>query len=253
MRDYLLGTLEADQRSALEERILCDPQVYEELLVAEKELIDEYVAGRLSKLEQQQFETHFLNTVERQKNLRFGKLLKERLNYHSPRNQTAPANNLPFYLASFRKAPVLAITGALVICLGIVFFSWLLAQKSAEDLVRPSAPGLVVVTLSPNSTRASGTTQLLTVPPRVAEVKLELELTNTGFHNYKSELFRGSEALDTRDGLRMEVKGDHHRIVPLIIPGRSLSPGEYHVRLSGVLDSGRDQFIDDYTFRVTPR
>ena len=96
MRDYLLGTLDAEQRSALEERILCDPQVYEELLVAEKELIDQYVAGSLSKLEQHQFETHFLNTAERQKNLRFGQLLKERLNSHYPAVKTAPAKSLPF-------------------------------------------------------------------------------------------------------------------------------------------------------------
>jgi hypothetical protein len=253
MRDYLLGTLEADQRSALEERILCDPQVYEQLLIAEKELIDEYVAGSLSKLEQHQFETHLLNTAERQKNLRFGRLLKERLNSHRPAAETAPANSLPSYLALFRKAPVLAIAGALVIGLGIVFFSWLMAQKSAEDLVRQSAPGLVVVTLSPNSTKAPGTTQLLTVPPRVSDVKLELELTNTGFHNYKSELFRGSEALDTRDGLIMEAKGDRHRVVPVIIASRNLSAGEYQVRLIGVLDSGEEQFIDVYSFRVTAR
>ena len=102
MRDYLLGTLAPDQRSALEERIACDPQVYEELLVAEKELIDQYVAGGLSKLEKHQFETHFLTTAERQKDLRFGQLVKERLNFNStlPRpheiKKTAPSRKLSF-------------------------------------------------------------------------------------------------------------------------------------------------------------
>ena len=252
MRNYLLGTLEADQRSALEERILRDPQVYEELLVAEKELIDQYVAGSLSKLEQHQFETHFLKAAERHKNLRFGQVLKERFNSHCSANKT-PAYSLLFYLAKLRKIPVLAVTGALVICLGIVFFSWVMAQKSAEDLVRQSASGLVVVTLSPNSTKAPGTTQLLTVPPRGADVKLELELTNTGFHEYRSEVFRGSEVLNTHDGLTMEAKGDRHRVVPIIIAGQTLIAGEYQVRLSGVLESGKDQFIDDYAFRVTKR
>lgn len=159
---------------------------------------------------------------------------------------TAPAK-LP-YLALFRKAPALAIPAALLACLGIVVFSWLMAQKSAEGLVRQSASGLVVVTLSPGSVRAAGTTKLLT-PPQGVDVKLELELMNTSFHNYRSQLFRESEALDTRDGLRMEARGDHH-VVPVTIAGWMLTPGEYEVRLSGVLDSGKYQVIDYYPLRV---
>ena len=247
MKEYLLGTLGAEQRSALEERMLCDPKVYEELLSVEKELIDQYEAGDLSKQEQHQFETHLLVTAARQKNLRFGQLVNGRLNSSTLASKTAPA---PFYLAAFRKSPVLAVSGALAFWLGLVFFSWQLAQKSAEDLVKQSASGLVVVKLSPGSTRTTGTTQLLTLPPRDADVKLELELTNTGFHNYKSELFRGSEALDTRDGLQMEAKGDHH-VIPVIFTGGRLSPGEYRLKLSGVENSGSDQFVDNYSFRVT--
>lgn len=250
MKEYLLGTLGAEERSALEERMLRDPQVYEELLAVEKDLIDQYEAGRLSKLEKHQFETHLLITAERRKNLRFGKLLKGHLTSHSIfTNKQAPATNLPFYLAVFRKAPVLAVSGALVIWLGLIIFSWQLAQKSAEDLVRQSASDLVVVTLSPGSTRTTGTT-LLTLPPREADVKLELELTNAGFHVYKSELFQGSEALDTRNGLRMEARGDHH-VIPVIIPARVLRPGEYRLKLSGVPDSAADQFVENYSFRVT--
>ena len=95
MKNYLLGNLDPTERSALEERILCDPEVYEQLLAAEKELIDQYLAGRLSKLEQHQFETHFLTTAERQKDLRFGRLAKERLNSTTRRRP---------YLFRFRKA-----------------------------------------------------------------------------------------------------------------------------------------------------
>jgi hypothetical protein len=65
--------------------------------------------------------------------------------------------------------------------MGIVFFSWQLAQKPAEDLVKQNASDLVVVTLSPGSNRATGTTQLLTFSSGGAGVKLELELANTGF------------------------------------------------------------------------
>ena len=81
-RDYLLGNLEAERRTAVEEQILVDPSVYEELLAAEEELIDQYLRGGLSKAEQLKFETHFLITAERHKNLRFGKLLKRYMDGH---------------------------------------------------------------------------------------------------------------------------------------------------------------------------
>ena len=52
LRSYLLGTLEAEPRAELEERILSDPAVYEELLLLEEELIDQYVADRMRAREQ---------------------------------------------------------------------------------------------------------------------------------------------------------------------------------------------------------
>jgi hypothetical protein len=48
----------------------------------------------------------------------------------------------------------------------------------------------------------------------------------------------------------METKGAQ-QIVPLTITGERLSPGDYQVKLSGVSESGQDEFIDNYSFRVT--
>ena len=106
-----------------------------------------------------------------------------------------------------------------------------------------------MVSLTPGLERSSGTIQRVTVPPRGVNVKLELELSNPSFRKYKSQLFREDEELQTKDELKMEAKGDQH-IVPLTIPGEILSPGDYRVQLSGVLDSGEDEFIDNYSFRV---
>lgn len=81
MRSYLLGTL--DGGTQWDERILSAPEIYDELLIVEEELIDQYVADGLSELERQQFESNFLITAERQKNLRFGQLLNRYVNTHS--------------------------------------------------------------------------------------------------------------------------------------------------------------------------
>jgi hypothetical protein len=262
MKNYLLGTLEPDRRTELEEKILCDPGVYEELLVNEEELIDQYVGGGLSKLERDQFETHFLITAERQKNLRFGRLLKRYLTSRpvtaSPRvpaavrqaGNIAPAKkSFPFLLSSFVKSPAVALSALVIACLGIVFLCWLGTRKPADIAVEHGIQRLVVVTLAPGSIRAGGVMKRVLVPPKGVAVKLELELANPGFHNYKSQLFRESESLVISDELKAESKGDQH-IVPLTITGEILSPGDYQVKLSGVHDSGADEFIDNYSFRV---
>jgi hypothetical protein len=87
------------------------------------------------------------------------------------------------------------------------------------------------------------------LPPYGVDVTLELELRNSTFRNYKSELFRENKSLKISDELNIEAKGEQ-RVVPFTVTGEMLSPGDYQVKLSGVLDSGADEFIDNYSFRV---
>jgi hypothetical protein len=109
---------------------------------------------------------------------------------------------------------------------------------------------VVTVTLLPGSTTARGTTpQSVNVPPRGYKLKLELGLAKASFHNYKSELFRENKSVETRRELRIEPKGDQF-VVPVTITGEMLSPGDYQLKLSGVLESGADEFIEKYSFRV---
>ena len=248
LRTYLLGTLEAEARAELEERILSDSATYEELLLLEEELIEQYVAGGLSKAEQQQFDTHFLITEERQKKLRFGQLLKRYLNTKAV---PAPSQNVPVRqrnrtASSRRLLAQLAIGVVVAAVIGVGLLCWLAVR---QPVLQQNSSRVVVVPLAPGTDDLQGVnTQRVNVPPHVFNVKLELEVTNTTFKNYKSELFHENKPLRI-DALKVETKGEH-RIVPLTITGQTLSPGDYQVKLSGVSDSGQDEFIDNYTFHV---
>ena len=263
MRDYLLGSLAEDRRAALEESILSDPGVYEELLVIEEELIDQYLGNNISPSERYQFETHFLITAERQRNLRFGRLLKRYLTSQpvvvpaedipaavSQREKPAPAK-FPFAGGTFARGPFLAVAAAVVAALAlIVLLCWVATRRPEQHAVQQDSSRVIPVTLMPGSVRSGGAvTQRVSVPPKGVNVKLELQVTDRIFKNYKSELFRENESVQTADELKTDPNGDPH-IVPWTIPGEVLSPGDYQVRLSGVLDSGQDEFIDNYSFRV---
>lgn len=246
LRSYLLGTLEAGPRAELEEGILCDPAAYDELLLLEEELIDQYVAGGLSNVERQQFETHFLVTAERQNKLRFGQLLER---YMSSQKVSAHSENVPVpQLNQTLPSGRFSLLGFAVIAvalMGISLLTWVAVRKPVEQpAVQHGSSRLVVVQLAPSSVETKG----VTVPAQ-GVVKLELAVANARFKNYKSELFRENKPLQT-DALRMEKKGAH-QIVPLTITGETLSPGDYQVKLSGVSESGQDEFVDNYSFRVT--
>lgn len=249
IRDYLLGILDEARRAQLEERILSESEVYQEVSVVENELIDQHIEGDLSELEEEQFETHFLITPERQSNLRFAELLKQYVNSHyvaaSQSEKAAPAQNfLSFQLAPLRRRPALVLSTAAVAILGIALIAWLVTRSATETTVQGGTPVATVVTLTPHSTRSEG----VKVPPKGYDVKLQLELNNASFEMYKSELFRGNKPLKTIADLKMEANGKQH--VTLTITGEILSPGDYQVRLSGVSESGTNEFIDNYSFRV---
>ncbi len=166
--------------------------------------------------------------------------------------KSAPARNSSrFSLASFGRGPLLAVSAAAVLlCAGLVFCFWAVARRYGPSTAQLNDSRLMVVTLVAGSTGSSVATNRVTLPSTGVQVKLELEVANTRFRNYKSELFRESQSLETQNELKMEARGKHH-IVPITITGTILRPGDYQVKLSGVLDSGQDEFIDQYSFRVT--
>src|SRR5229473_8513091 len=75
IRRYLLGKLSDGDWETIEQEILINEDLFEEILIVEEELADEYVAGTLNQEERADFERHFLATPERQQNLRFAQAL----------------------------------------------------------------------------------------------------------------------------------------------------------------------------------
>src|SRR5688572_28098839 len=73
--EYLLGQLSEDEQAQIEQRYLADPDFHEEILAAERELIDRYVYGELANREL--FETHFLSSPGRRQRVEFARALMQ--------------------------------------------------------------------------------------------------------------------------------------------------------------------------------
>lgn len=73
---YLLGQCSEEEQIHIEGRYLSDDGFLELVLLAEEELIDNYVQGRLNERQREQFETYYLVTDERREKMAFAVSLR---------------------------------------------------------------------------------------------------------------------------------------------------------------------------------
>jgi hypothetical protein len=79
IRQYLLDELSEEEQAKVQDRLLCDRQFFDRLVVEENELMDDYLRGALTRQREEKFESYFLASPERRQKLRFAKALKKRI------------------------------------------------------------------------------------------------------------------------------------------------------------------------------
>jgi hypothetical protein len=263
IRNYLLGQATPEDSSWLEEQLLTDAALFQELLIAEDELVDQYLSDKLSPTELQSFEAHFLAAPERQRKLRFSRAfhryvdlagtseLEDSAEYH--RDEKPAVANLPPKKSSFSFLPFsnpivsYALAGAMLLIVAGV--SWVAFNNWRKQT--PPQPGNVyVVSLTPGLTRDSGELKRVTIPGKTDSVQLQLILPDTEYQKYKVEL-QSSEGrtIQSQDNLAAQlIDGSRKVVVP--VPAKLLPVGDYQLRLSGVDNLGQTEPLSRYYFRV---
>lgn len=79
MINYLLKDLSEAEAGEFEQEYFQDQAVFEQLMVVEDELIDDYVSGTLSKKNEERFEKYFLTTAKRRQRVEFAKVLLKKV------------------------------------------------------------------------------------------------------------------------------------------------------------------------------
>ena len=261
MRSYLLGVSTSERQAQIQALVQDDENLREELLAVEEELVEQYLAGILTAEESSSFEARILTTERGQKQLHFAQLFEryrnsnpadEPLAVHSVPALTIPPNptSSPLF-ATFYQNPTFAVLSIFVAGLLLAVVGWLvIAPSSRTNVAEEVLTNEVVVKLAPDSTRSGTTGNRLTTPAKNVQVKLMLELARSNFTKYKMQLFRANEKLETQDELKTETK-DTQYFIPVVVTSEKLTPGEYHLKLCGVAESGQPSSIENYSFRVT--
>lgn len=264
IRQYLLGTLPAEQAEEFEKRLLIDGELYEELSIAEDELIDQFLSGEMSVTEQERVETHFLRAPERRKQLSFARSLQRYVAANesgtlesSESNVKAPAESAfgepeprkkrSFWSLLFPRNPAVAFSLAGALVLIIVGGVWLANRL----LNRQSQPQTVwAIELTPGLQRDNGEIKSLAIPPNADTVRLELDLAEDQYQSYQAEVLNidGRSVITSKDLKAQTV--NRRRLVPLDVKPALLPPGEYRAKLSGQSAGGNLESLGSYPFKI---
>lgn len=131
---YLIGDLPEEQQVEIEDRAFADKEYLALVTAVENDLIDEYVRGELSKVDQQKFESRFLASAERRKRVEFAKALArvpvaatapERTVISEP-NRWSWRDSLYAFISGLNPAAKFAVAAVMLVLL--VGGAWLLTE-----------------------------------------------------------------------------------------------------------------------------
>jgi tetratricopeptide (TPR) repeat protein len=128
LRTYLLGLCEEEsEKEKIEERLILDADYFQQLLLEEEKLIEDYVDDELEADKRAVFENHFLIPEERRERVKLLRLLKNNLaraDDVSEISEAEPPKKKWSGFKSFFLSPLPAAAIVVLAILAISFFWW---------------------------------------------------------------------------------------------------------------------------------
>ncbi len=242
IRRYLLGELDDGTRAEVEKRFLSDGEVFEELLVAEDEIIDDYASGRLDPEERADFEAHFLATPERQRKLRFARALHRHAMNLANERETVKQ---PVIRSLWFGRPGLSWAATTVAALALIVGTvWFLRSRTAP----PKTFATLTLTIN-QSTRAEGAPAAMVKLPLAADaLKIFLRLPGSVPPASRYRVVLEADDGETRP---LEMSDQDGESIAVVIPATQLKRGQYVLKIFGTGVNGVEQRIPgNYFFTV---
>jgi hypothetical protein len=269
VRRFLLGQTNDDERQFIESLFITDPVLKERILVAEQDLIEDYLEDCLDNEDKQSFLLQYAQTSADQRKLRIMRSVKD----WAVKEADAPLVNpseISFwnrFFAGFKLKPVFVIPIAATSLVAITIAAFWLSRKpedgSKEHLVRqqelvqinnPASmrevlPQMKVQELTPVSVRGVEQREL-TLQDNVKPVELRLAwIQQESFPSYRASIQRvGDHKLFTLDNV--QAQGDGGKTIRIRLPAHFLKRGTYRIELTSIDSKGSVGSAEEYSFSV---
>ncbi|MCD9184841.1 MAG: hypothetical protein LUM44_00290 [Pyrinomonadaceae bacterium] len=133
-RRFLFGEMTEEEREKFEAEFFADADIFDEICVAEDELVESYIRGTLDFETKRRFETHYLKTKKGAEKLAFTRSMLEELQTAKNEVETEEKTSVWKSLIAFFTTPKLAFGAGFVLLL-IAFTSWFLLKETNESEV----------------------------------------------------------------------------------------------------------------------
>lgn len=271
-RRFLLGDVDESECQRIEELVILEPEVKQTLLIAEEDLIEEYLDDDLSPSDKEKFVTRYANTAPQRRKLEIGEAIRRRAKEPSLAPGTGTSVKwLPNFLSSLwlRRRPLLIPATALAVVLifaSIWFIGWnnrrlqernqrdylaqQLYQLNSPQALRNNPTQMLVLAVSPGSTR--GTRPPAQVASRSPYKIFELQLLwiQTGeYERYEAVIRRvGTDERFIVPDLHRETTTGRH--IKLRVSDELLHRGLYQISLSSFAKDGAPGPVEEYMLEV---
>jgi hypothetical protein len=277
LRQYLLGELSDEQNAALEEEYFENDAILDRVSVAEDELIESYLSGRLPPPDRERFDRHYLAAPNHRSRVAIAREVRRAAAEH--RRATSRRANDGERRPSFVHA-VLAWPRWLTVVAGAALLSiaiggvWVVRTRPGSSTLGPSGtpvavpgstatdrnppapprrpPIVVAATLSPAGVRGRDEATTVTIPPGTDLVVLHLErdAASPSLSADHAVVRRVSRAEVWRGPAASERDGGPAGPVRFEVPVTALSRGDYVVTLFGTDEKGREVERYRYFLRI---
>lgn len=269
---YLLGLLPDREAERLDEASVADDDFAARLRIAETDLVDSYVVGALEGDTLKRFESHYLSSPLRRRNVKFATGFLAAIQRSAPAAAVSRESATPLSVfLSWRRHTLpswLVVAAALwlVVCGALLFH---VVQVQNEPRLAPkeaSAPPLerdpeaafaprtatapvTALVLAPQ-TRAIDPVPEVTILPGAGHAAFELRLDSNEFPRYEIELKDpASNRIVWRSGPAAATVREQTTALSVLVPARVLKPQHYSLTVLGARAKSAE-VVGSYTFRV---
>ena len=268
IRQFLLGSVDDSERQRIESLFMSDAEFNQRVLVAEDDLIEDYLEHSLAPMDRDKFLAQYGHAPMQQRRLRISRSIRDYAASEARLGQTPSAiakrrvffshltpRNLRFFIP-------IAAADTIACIIGVV---WLvrsnnrrltiereLAELNAQPDLRVNPSQVVSLVLPPVSMRSVGTETRLTPRADISVVELDLLWTQKEqYPNYYVLLRRVGTNEEFRvSGLHIEASPSSGNSIRVRLPSYLLRDGLYQVTLTGAGPDGAASQGEEYTFVV---
>lgn len=155
---FLLGDLPEDERARVEDSFLGDGELFEQLLDAENDLVDDYVADRLGAGERERFERNYLPLPEHREKVAAAKFLRRqreaKTNLVDVSAGTSFLQSIKAFFGAWHLAPTAVAFALLLLLVGSVWLA--LRPRPNVEVARNVEPSQTPQVVQPTTPPKAG-------------------------------------------------------------------------------------------------